>query len=199
MLKVGLTGGIGSGKSTVAAVFEVLGVPVYYADKSAKRIMSEDLHVKNAIIECFGPDAFKDGLPNRSWLAAHVFRNAENTSRINAIVHPATIADAEAWMSAQTAPYALKEAALIFESRGELYLDLVIGVTAPLEIRINRVMKRDGIERSVVLQRMARQMDEQEKMNNCRFVIQNDEQTAIIPQILDIHQALLSLSAAKGQ
>jgi dephospho-CoA kinase len=196
MLKVGLTGGIGSGKSTVAAVFEVLGIPVYYADKSAKRIMSEDLHVKNAIIECFGPEAYKDGRPDRSWLAAHVFKNAENTSRINAIVHPATIADAEAWMSAQSGPYALKEAALIFESGGDRYLDLVIGVTAPMEIRINRVVKRDGIERSAILQRMARQMEEEEKMSHCRFVIQNDEQSAIIPQVLSIHQALVSLSTA---
>lgn len=196
MIKVGLTGGIGSGKSTVAAIFEALGIPVYYADKSAKRIMSEDPQVKNSIIKSFGSDAYLDGRPNREWLSEHVFRNPESTARINAIVHPATIADAHAWMERQTGPYAVKEAALIFESGGDQSLDLVIGVTAPEEIRINRVMKRDGLERSAVLQRMSRQMDDAQKMSRCRFVIHNDGDTALLPQVLDIHRQIISLSSS---
>ena len=197
MLKIGLTGGIGSGKSTVAAIFRVMGIPVYYADPAAKQIMREDHIIRMRIIEAFGPESYQGTNPNRAWLAQHVISNPDATARLNAIVHPATLADARHWMAKQSGPYAIKEAALIFESGGERELDFVIGVTAPQELRIARVIHRDGLSRDMVLQRMSRQMDDQEKMNRCQFVISNDDQTAVIPQVLDIHQKLLQIAAAR--
>jgi dephospho-CoA kinase len=191
MLRIGLTGGIGSGKSTVASIFRVMGIPVYYADHAARMLMKHDARIRTRIIETFGPESYIDGSPNRGWLSENVLSDQASTAKLNAIVHPATLADARAWMTKQRGPYALKEAALIFESGGEKELDLVIGVTAPLEIRIDRVMHRDGLHREAILQRMARQMDESEKMTRCQFVILNDDRTALIPQVLDIHNQLL--------
>lgn len=191
MLRIGLTGGIGSGKSTVAAIFRVMGISVYYADPAAKRLMREDPIIRMRIIEAFGPESYQGTNPNRAWLSEHVISDRDATARLNGIVHPATLADARQWMSKQSGPYAIKEAALIFESGGERELDLVIGVTAPPELRIARVVRRDGLDRDTVLQRISRQMDEQEKMNRCQFVITNDDRTALIPQVLDIHRKLL--------
>lgn len=191
MLKIGLTGGIGSGKSTVAAIFRVIGIPVYYADPAAKRLMREDPIIRMRIIEAFGLESYQGTNPDRAWLSEHVISDRDATSRLNAIVHPATLADARQWMTNQSGPYAIKEAALIFESGGEQELDFVIGVTAPPELRIARVVHRDGLTRETILQRMSRQMDDQEKMNRCQFVITNDDRTALIPQVLDIHLELL--------
>ena len=197
MLKIGLTGGIGSGKTTVSDIFRVMGIPVYYADAAARRIMREDHAIRARIIESFGPQSYRGELPDRDWLSANVFRNKDATERMNAIVHPATISDARGWMGRQKGIYAIKEAALIFESGGERDLDLVIGVTAPPELRIQRVMHRDGLSRDAVLQRMARQMPEDDKMKRCQFVIINDDRTALIPQVLKIHRKLVGL--ADGQ
>ncbi len=197
MLKIGLTGGIGSGKTTVSDIFRVMGIPVYYADAAARRIMREDHAIRARIIESFGPQSYRGDLPDRDWLSANVFRNRDATERMNAIVHPATISDARGWMGRQKGIYAIKEAALIFESGGERDLDLVIGVTAPPELRIKRVMHRDGLSRDAVLQRMARQMPEDDKMKRCQFVIINDDRTALIPQVLKIHRKLVGL--ADGQ
>lgn len=197
MLKIGLTGGIGSGKTTVSDIFRVMGIPVYYADAAARRIMREDHAIRARIIESFGPQSYRGELPDRDWLSANVFRNRDATERMNAIVHPATISDARSWMGRQKGIYAIKEAALIFESGGERDLDLVIGVTAPPELRIQRVMHRDGLSRDAVLQRMARQMPEDDKMKRCQFVIINDDRTALIPQVLKIHRKLVGL--ADGQ
>ena len=159
MLRIGLTGGIGSGKSTVAAIFRVLGVPVYYADLAARRLMMNDPEIRAKIIDAFGPESYDNGSPNRTWIAENVLQDQTSTARLNAIVHPATKADARAWMARQSGSYALKEAALIFESGGERELDLVIGVSAPTDLRIDRVVSRDGLSREAIRQRMARQMD----------------------------------------
>ena len=191
MLRIGLTGGIGSGKSTVAAIFRVLGVPVYYADLAARQLMTNDPEIRSKIIDAFGPESYNNGAPNKAWIAENVLRDQISTARLNDIVHPATKADARAWMARQAGPYAMKEAALIFESGGEQELDFVIGVTAPLDLRIHRVMRRDGLSREAILHRMARQMEESEKMSRCQFVIKNDEENALIPQVLDIHRQLL--------
>ena len=160
MFRIGITGGIGSGKSTVAKVFEVLGIPVYYADDAAKRIMNEDEDLKTAIIKNFGEGTYTNAVINRSFLAAQVFNNHEKLELLNSIVHPATIKDGEEWMKKQTTPYALKEAALIFESGVQQYLDKVIGVFAPPTMRIHRAMKRDNISKEEVVSRMDKQMDE---------------------------------------
>jgi len=198
MLRIGLTGGIGSGKSTVAAIFRVMGIPVYYADAAARHLMSNDPGIRSRIIEAFGSAAYIDGSPDRTWISEHVLRNRESTEKLNAIVHPATLADARAWMERQSGPYAIKEAALIFESGSERELDLVIGVYAPQELRISRVIRRDGLTKDAILQRMARQMDDAEKMRRCHFVITNDDHSALIPQVLEIHRQLILRSRSSG-
>jgi dephospho-CoA kinase len=191
MLKIGLTGGIGSGKTTVAKIFEVLGIPVYYADDAAKRLMNEDENLKQQIIQHFGEESYEAGKLNRPYLAQKVFSDAEKTKLMNSIVHPITIADAEHWMQLQTSPYAIKEAALIFEAKAEKHLDLVIGVQTPLPIRIQRVMQRDNISEEAVNARIQKQMNEEEKMSRCDFIIVNDEQELLIPQVIAIHEKLL--------
>jgi len=194
MLKIGLTGGIGSGKSTVAKIFEVLGIPVYYADDEAKRIMNEDEELKQQIIKHFGAESYIDGMLNRPYISGKVFDNKEKLALLNSLVHPATIRDSEQWMHRQTSPYAIKEAALIFESGLQHFLDYVIGVSAPESLRISRTMTRDGIFEEDVLKRMKSQMDEEKKISLCNFVILNDEQQAVLPQVLALHTELIQLA-----
>lgn len=191
MLKIGLTGGIGSGKSTVAKIFEVLGIPVYYADDRAKFLMNHNATIQAKITEAFGSEVYENGILNRKLLSAKVFANPENTAIINNIVHPITIADAESWMLQQTTPYAVKEAALIFEAHAEKGLDLIIGVTAPEAVRIKRTMQRDGITENEVKARIAKQIDDHTKMQRCDFVIINDGSTLIIPQVIHINHTIL--------
>jgi len=197
MISVGITGGIGSGKSTVARIFEVLGIPVYYADDAAKRLMNEDASLREAIIATFGEEAYVNGQLNRHFLSTTVFNNKEKLEKLNALVHPATILDGEKWMRSQTTPYAVKEAALFFESGSAASLDLIIGVYAPAALRIHRAMQRDNITRDAVIARMSKQIQENIKMRLCDYVIVNDEQQAVMPQVLSLHQQLLSRSTGK--
>jgi dephospho-CoA kinase len=197
MLKIGITGGIGSGKSTVARVFETLGIPVYYADDAAKRLMQEDPELKKQIIALFGETAFNGEKLNRPWISAQIFGNPEKVNALNALVHPATIKDAHEWMSRQRTPYTLKEAALIFESGSEKELDYVIGVDAPLELRIQRVIERDNTTRDAILQRIKNQLDEAEKMKRCDFIIHNDGNQMVIPQVIALHHQLVELDKSK--
>jgi dephospho-CoA kinase len=194
MLKIGLTGGIGSGKSTVAKIFGVLGIPVYYADEEAKKLMNEDEELKRRIMLQFGEDTYANGTLDRKKLASIVFNNEEKLEGLNALVHPATINAANAWMKKQTSTYTIKEAALIFESGSHELLDYVIGVSAPASLRIERVMRRENTSREEVTARMSRQMNEDEKMELCNFVIINDEQQLLIPQVVALHQQLLDLA-----
>lgn len=192
-LKIGITGGIGSGKSTVAKVFETLGVPVYYADEAAKRIMNEDALLKQQIIEHFGPATYKNNQLDRHYLASMVFNNKAKLELLNSLVHPATIRDGEQWMQQQTTPYAIKEAALIFESGTQDQLDYIIGVSAPAPLRILRAMKRDGSTREQVMARMNKQIQEVIKIRLCDFIVYNDEQQPVIPQVLELHGKLSNL------
>ena len=194
MLHIGITGGIGSGKTTVAKVFEVLGIPVYYADDAAKRLMNEDGKLKEKIQLQFGNEVYKNGQLDRKHLAEIVFTSPEKLALLNALVHPVTLKDAEKWMQQQSTPYAIKEAALIFESGAQEHLDHVIGVTAPAPLRIQRTMQRDGITREEVMARMDKQMDETIKMKLCDFVLVNNEQEMLLPQILLLHEKLLVLA-----
>lgn len=194
MIKVGLTGGIGSGKSTIAKAFETLGIPVYYADEAAKNIMNEDDGLKKQIIHLFGPEAYSNGLLNKAFISSIVFNDPEKLEHLNALVHPATIHAANTWLQQQKTPYAIKEAALIFESGAQEHLDYVIGVYAPEALRLQRVMQRDKCTRDEVLARMRRQIDEEMKMKLCDFVIKNDEQELVMPQVLGLHERLVSLS-----
>jgi dephospho-CoA kinase len=193
MLRIGLTGGIGSGKSTVAKIFGVLGIPVYNADEATRRLMNEDATIIAQIKKHFGEDSYKDGVLNRPYISAIVFNDKKQLDILNALTHPATIQHAARWMQQQTAPYIVKEAALIFESGSNKDLDYVIGVSAPRTLRITRVMERDGISSDEVIKRMDRQMDEETKMNRCDFIITNDEQLLVIPQVVALHEKLLLL------
>jgi dephospho-CoA kinase len=195
MLKIGLTGGIGSGKTTVAKVFELLGVPVYYADNASKRLYHTDKDLIAALKKHFGEDVYTGGQLERAKLAAIVFNDPEKLDLLNKLVHPLTIKDAAAWMQSQTSAYVIKEAALLFESGSAGNLDYIIGVYAPGAIRIKRVMDRDHTSISDIKKRMAMQINESVKMKLCDFVIVNDEQQMVIPQVLKIHEQLLKLSS----
>jgi len=192
--RVGITGGMGSGKSTVAAIFETLGVPVYRADDAAKRLMNEDPVLKAQLIENFGEAAYVNGSLNRPYLASTVFNDTGKLALLNSFVHPATINDGEKWMQQQTAIYAVKEAAIIFESGSQRYLDYIIGVYAPTALRLYRSMKRGPVTREEVIARMDRQMDDSIKMKLCDTVIINDEQQALIPQVMTTHAAIIELA-----
>jgi len=194
VLRVGLTGGIGSGKSTAAQIFEVLGIPVYYADVAAKRLMNENVELRSAIINIFGKEAYSNETLDRKYIASIVFSDPAKLESLNAIVHPATKKDGESWMLQQTTPYAIHEAALIFEAKVSDRLDYVIGVSSPAELRIKRAMERDNVTREEVLKRMNKQLDEEIKMSNCDFILINDEQELLIPQVIKLHQKLLDLS-----
>lgn len=194
MLKIGLTGGIGSGKSTVAQLFEVLGIPVYYADTEAKRLMNEDEEVRSAISRLFGTKAYSNNTLDRKYISSIVFSDPGKLEMLNAIVHPATKKDGEAWMHRQTTPYAIHEAALIFEANVNDRLDYVIGVSSPEELRIKRTIERDQVSRGEVTKRISQQLDEATKIGKCDFVLINNEEQLLIPQVLELHQKLLNLT-----
>ncbi|MGC4036260.1 MAG: dephospho-CoA kinase [Chitinophagaceae bacterium] len=196
-MTIGLTGGIGSGKSIVARIFETLGIPVYYADDAARTLMNTDSTIINAIKKNFGEESYINGLLNRPHIAAQVFNDTYKLELLNSITHPATIADAKQWMQQQTSPYAVKEAALIFESGSAEGLDYIVGVYAPQALRIKRVMDRDNISREDVLKRINRQINEEMKMRLCDFVVVNDEQQLVIPQVLALHERFLTISKNK--
>lgn len=194
MLRIGLTGGIGSGKTTVARIFETLGIPVYYADDAAKKLMNTDPVLKEAIIKNFGAETYKEGTLDRKYLASIVFSNKEKLELLNALTHPVTIDDAEQWMKQQTTPYIIKEAALLFESGSAEKLDHIIGVYAPQHIRVKRVMDRDGLSAEDVMKRISRQIDEEKKMERCDFIITNNDQQLVIPQVLELDKKFRTVS-----
>ena len=197
MLRVGLTGGIGSGKSTVARVFEVLGVPVYYADSAGRMLVDNDPGIRTEIIKHFGKESYKDGRLDRQYISTIVFGDEKKRELLNEITHPVIISDAAKWMKKQNAAYIIKEAALIFESGSEKDLDYVIGVKSPRGLRIKRVMERDSTSKAEVIKKMESQMDEDVKMKKCDFLLINDEQQLLVPQVMALHQQLLQLAKGK--
>lgn len=195
MLKIGITGSIGAGKSTVAGIFKVLGVPVFDADATAKSILNSDPELREQIIAAFGLETYKNGLLDRKYLATLVFNNPDQLAKLNALVHPATIKAANAWAKhweEQGSAYIVKEAALLFEAGTNVGLDFIIGVTAPEDLRIARVMTRDHVTREEVLKRMQHQLDDTKKMERCDIVIDNNEKALLIPQVLTLHQQFTS-------
>lgn len=197
MLKIGITGGIGSGKTTVCKVFELLGVPVFYADLVAKSIMQTDLQLKNEILIAFGPQSYSiDGLLNRPYISSIVFKDELQLNKLNSIVHPAVFRAFDNWIATHSdAPYVLKEAALLFESESHKMCDLSILVISPEATRIRRVIARDHISKDEIMLRMKRQFTDEQKMKLTDHVLINDESRLLIPQILSLHQQFLKISS----
>lgn len=194
MLKIGITGGIGTGKSTVCRIFETLEIPVFKADDESKKILEEDAEVMKAIQGAFGESVYSEGNLNKKKLAGIVFNNPEKLADLNAITHPAVSRKFEFWViQQQDVPYVIEEAALIYEAGAEALLDVVIVVTSPEWLRIQRVSERDKTNEAEIRTRMKNQWPEEEKIKRARFIIHNDEEQLLIPQVLSIHRTLLNL------
>lgn len=191
-LKVGITGGIGSGKTTVCRIFAVLGIPVYYADERAKMLMIEDKKIRAELTKIFGKKTYlPDGNLNRKHLASVVFEDKEKLRALESVVHPAVHRDGKSWHDAQqNVPYTLREAALLVENGSYKKLDKLIMVFAPEETRIQRVMQRDGADRAAVEARIKAQLSDAEKLKVSDFVIYNDGEKSLIRQVLKIHRTL---------
>lgn len=196
MKKIGITGGIGSGKTTVARVFEQLGIPVYHADYWAKEIMNTDALVIGRLKELFGEAIYNnEGKADRKRIAELVFADKNKLNELNSIIHPAVWLHGENWLKQHAGkPYILKEAAILFESGGNKDMDKVIMVTAPKELRMERVMKRDNVTSAEVEARMANQWSDEQKIALSDFVIVNDGRQLVIPQVMEVHRVL----TAKG-
>jgi dephospho-CoA kinase len=195
MFKVGITGGIGSGKTTVSKVFEVLGIPVFYADTVAKQIMITDLLLIEGVKAAFGAESYSaEGILNNRYLANIVFNNQAQLDTLNALVHPAVFQAFDEWIEQVPAgtPYILKEAALLFESGSYKMCDASILVTAPAQMKISRVMQRDGVTAEQVRARMDKQFNDEQKRAMADYQICNDEQQSIILQVMALHGTFLN-------
>lgn len=190
-MKIGITGGIGSGKTFICQLFKALAVPVYNADDEAKKLMNTDLRIRESLIAAFGEATYKDGILDRAFLAQQIFSDKEKLGLVNGIVHPIVIQAAKDWAEQQKARYSLKEAALLFESGSYKDLDYTILVTAPLSVRVKRVMERDGITEEQVMERISKQLTDEEKIKMADFIIINDGITPLLPQVWTLHQKFL--------
>ena len=191
MLRIGLTGGIGSGKSYISDIFRHLGVKVFCADKIAREILDTNPDVKFKLSNLFGEAIYCKGQFDRKEAARKVFKDGDLLNKMNAIVHPAVLSSFDSWANAYSGlPYVLKEAAIIFETGGYKFLDAVINISAPEEIRINRVMVRDGTSREDVIARMSHQWKEKDRVDKADYLIVNDELSMLIPQVINVHNTL---------
>lgn len=194
MIKVGLTGGIGSGKTTVAKLFAKKGIPVYYADTRAKYLMTYDKSLKSQIIEAFGRDVYhRNGRLNRKALASIIFNDKSKLAIVNSLVHPAVAADGKAWYEAQKTPYAIKEAALMIESGSHQDLDILVVVTADIEERIRRVQKRDHASIKDVEARINNQLTDAERLAHADYVIDNNDRNILQEQVDALHEELVRM------
>lgn len=194
MKRIGITGNMGSGKTTISRIFESLGVPVYNADHRAKEVMKTAAHVKCNIVALMGNEAYlPDGELNRPWIAQQIFNNQSLLAKMNAIVHPAVAQDFEDWCADFAhVPYTLKEAALLYESGSYKQLDQIIVVAAPEETRLQRTIARDNADEASVKGRMNKQMPEAEKIKLADFVIHNNGMQLVIPEVIHLHQLFLT-------
>ena len=188
---IGLTGGIGSGKSTVARIFTMLNIPVYNSDEAGRKITNEDPLVKRSIKNLFGAELFdhNDNL-NREKLSAIVFSDSTALAKLNAIIHPAVAQDFKMWCANQSSPYVIKETAILFEHGLDKHLDGVIVVVAPDELRIKRVMHRNGLTEEAVRNRIQQQLPQDELISRADWVINNNEEQLLIPQVLAVYSRI---------
>ena len=191
---VGLTGGIGSGKSTVGKMFGELGVPVYDSDFEAKQLMVNSKELKEAIVGLLGKNAYIDGKLNRSFIAETVFNDSKVLQKLNTIIHPAVRAHFLEWAENQVTPYVIQETALIFENGHQDRYDYTILVTAPLTIRLQRVMKRDSVQKHGVLDRMKNQLEDDAKIDLANFHIENIDLETTKIKVKELHTKLLELA-----
>lgn len=192
MFTVGITGGIGSGKTLVCSVLEKLGIPVYYADLEARRLMNTDPDLQESVRTLLGKNAYVDGKLDRKLAGEKVFGNPGLLGKLNQLVHPVVGKDFQAWSKKRIAySYLVEEAAILFESGADRRLDMSVLVYAPMQLRMKRVMERDGITRADVEQRMKNQMDEEEKKRLADWIVFNDEESLLLPQIVELHEAII--------
>lgn len=194
---VGLTGGIGSGKSTIALIFSDLGIPVYIADVEAKNFLVSSKVVKRKVIKLLGEKAYKQSTPDRTYIANKIFNDATLLSGMNSIIHPKVASHFKRWIKKQDAPYCIKEAAILFENGGYTQCDATILVTAPKEIRIARVMTRDAISMDKVEARIRNQWKDEKKVSLATYVIENIALEGTKNQVKKIHKALLKPCVSK--
>jgi len=190
MKVVGLTGGIGSGKTTVAKMFEDLGVPVYIADIEAKNLSNRSKIIKRKIIELLGEEAYRENELNRSFVANKIFNDANLLEAVNKIIHPKVAAHFKKWFAKQNSTYCIKEAAILFENGGYKKCDLTILVTAPIEVRIDRVIKRDKTSRESILERISNQWSDEEKKKLADIIIENIDLSTTKKEVIRIHNSL---------
>ncbi|SFW26988.1 dephospho-CoA kinase [Cellulophaga fucicola] len=195
MIIVGLTGGIGSGKSTAAKMFEELGVPVYNSDLEAKKLMSTSVRVQKEIIRLLGENAYKEGVLNREYIAKKVFASTSLLQQLNAIVHPAVRLHFLEWTNKQESNYVIQESAIIFENNNQDFYDYIILVTAPIEVRIERILKRDNTTRENILSRIGNQWTDEKKEKMSDFKLINEDIVNLKLKIKEIHCILRSKSS----
>ncbi len=196
MIRVGLTGGIGSGKSVVAQVLAVLGIPVFDADAAGKNALAIDPALSAAVIRRFGAAIYPGGTLDRTALAAIVFIDKQALADLNALVHPIVHASFGRWADGQHAPYVVMEAAILAETGGYAAFDRIVVVSAPEALRMQRVMRRDGVGEEAVKARLRNQTSEEERLRIAHHVIINNDQRLVIPQVLAIHAELLNFATA---
>ena len=192
MKKIGITGGIGSGKTYVAEVFRSLGISIFYADSQAKKLMISSEKLIKLLKEEFGNDIYKDSDLNKEKLASIVFSNSDKLQKLNSLVHPIVKQEFYNWCKAQTSSYVIKEAAILFESNSYLELDAVICVSAPLELRMKRLLKRDNFNEKEIKKRIENQITQEDKEKQSDYIIVNDEKELLLPKIIKMHKELLS-------
>lgn len=191
MIVVGLTGGIGSGKTTVANMFETIGVPVYIADIEAKKIMNTSKVIKRKLIHLFGDKAYEAGKLNRPYLANLIFNDKTLLEKMNAIVHPRVAKHFTKWTLKQKTPYVIKEAAILFENGGYKNCDFVVTVTAPKELRIERLLNREATTKEKIKAIMSNQWDDQKKVKLSNYIIENEDLEKTKQQVYAVHKSIL--------
>ncbi|NMH89436.1 dephospho-CoA kinase [Flavivirga algicola] len=191
MIIVGLTGGIGSGKTTVAKQFKKLGVPVYIADVEAKKLMCKSKIIKRKLIQLFGENAYVNDILNKQFIADIIFNDKTFLQKMNAIIHPRVARHFEKWLLKQNAPYIIKEVAILFENGGHSACNYIITVTAPKDLRIKRLLMRDNTTENKILAIMKNQWTDEEKIKHSHYVINNIDMEVVKNQVVDIHKDIL--------